>query len=825
MSGRKFVSRFTPSNTEPAVLETIFVQSHDLANDTVMRIRDSALTDGKHHLLLVGPRGNGKTHFVSLIFHRIDAQDDLRDRLRIAWLNEDESSTSFLRLLIRIHSALATKYPDEFTSADLDPAYASAADPETSVSLVGRMLLEKLDGYTLLLIVENLDELLASLGEAGQKSWRAFMQENPIFALLATSQQLTDDMAKRTWPFFGYFRTEYLKPLSLVEAVELLKKIAVLNEDTALQSFLTGPIGRARVRALHHLSGGNHRIYIVLSDFITRDSLDQLVGPFQRMLDELTPYYQERIRSLPPQQREIVEYLCGCVTPVPVKTIQTHLFITHQTATSELKKLRGKRYVTSNRRGRESLYELSEPLMRLCVEVKETQRETVRLIVDFLRIWYSRDELQSRLTALRSHATLERAHVKAAVDSLENGDGSPVVEALLDDFNAAKAASNVTNLIAICEELAEVRGTGSDWLELGYWLHEGEHYDKAGVANDRAIEIDPNFSPAWNNRGALFGQLRRYEEALAAYDRAIEIDPNFALAWNNRGKALSNLSRSAEALAAYDRAIEIDPDFTPAWDNRWMELLSLGRFEDALAGIDRAIEFTPDSTSLWYDRSFIQYRLNRFEDGLVSCERSIECDPDTALAWNGRGFLLCRLGRYEDALSALDKAIELNPEDEYSAHNRVEALFGLNRWDDGFVQLALALDRFPKSKYHGEMPAIIGGILKSLSDRVAVRDRVKRLVGAYAEAGSLSYLGTQLVESVSSLSDHQLSDDGLQAWLDVWQRVGVEYRDLAVSLRIFAAGIRYLKSNDERVLLDLVIEEREILRQSLGLAEPDESSV
>ena len=59
--------------------------------------------------------------------------------------------------------------------------------------------------------------------------------------------------------------------------------------------------------------------------------------------------------------------------------------------------MREKGYVTGHAWGRESRYELSEPLMRLCVEVKENRRQPMRLIVDFLRIWYSRDQLQERL--------------------------------------------------------------------------------------------------------------------------------------------------------------------------------------------------------------------------------------------------------------------------------------------------------------------------------------------------------------------------------------------------------------------------------------------
>ena len=59
-------------------LEAIFVQRHQLVADLVERIRESALTPNKHHTLIIGARGMGKTHLVSLVYHRLQAMSDLK---------------------------------------------------------------------------------------------------------------------------------------------------------------------------------------------------------------------------------------------------------------------------------------------------------------------------------------------------------------------------------------------------------------------------------------------------------------------------------------------------------------------------------------------------------------------------------------------------------------------------------------------------------------------------------------------------------------------------------------------------------------------------
>ncbi|NJM27638.1 MAG: winged helix-turn-helix transcriptional regulator, partial [Pseudanabaena sp. RU_4_16] len=141
--------------------------------------------------------------------------------------------------------------------------------------------------------------------------------------------------------------------------------------DRELASFIQTATGRARIRAVNHLAGGNHRVYIIFSQFLTRESLDELVTPFMRMLDDLTPYYQSRMKELSNQQRKIMELLVDRRQAVMVKDIGDACFIDQRAVASQLRELKKKGYVVSSEVGRESFYELSEVLMRFCLEVKK----------------------------------------------------------------------------------------------------------------------------------------------------------------------------------------------------------------------------------------------------------------------------------------------------------------------------------------------------------------------------------------------------------------------------------------------------------------------
>ncbi len=400
MNKTPYISHFTPSLMTPEALERVFVQREDLADRLVELVEESVLTPAKHHSLLIGPRGMGKTHLIALVHHRVQEKSELQGRLLIAWLREEEwGIASFLDFLLRLLNALGEKYGEKVIASehvealyDMPAAQAERAAMDLLTAVVG--------DRALLLMVENLDEVFDGLGETGQKKLRAYLQERENCTILATAQSLFSGVQRQTSPFYGFFRIHHLKGLTLDEAVELIEKIARLRGDHELASYAQTPQGRARIRAVRHLAGGNHRVYVIFSQFINRASLDELVEPFMRTLDDLTPYYQSRMKHLSNQQRKIVDFLVDIRHAVPVKEIARRCFITPQTASGQLKKLREMGYVRSDAYGRESYYELREVLMRLCLEVKNYRGEPIRLFVEFLRLWYAPTELEQRLASL-----------------------------------------------------------------------------------------------------------------------------------------------------------------------------------------------------------------------------------------------------------------------------------------------------------------------------------------------------------------------------------------------------------------------------------------
>ena len=238
---------------------------------------------------------------------------------------------SYLDLVVRILRALAEESPQ--LHAEIAGVYDRfSKDPGGAEAFAVGLLRQHCEGKTLLLLCENLVDLFHGLDDEGQKRWRAAIQQDGNWAIVATTPQLFAAVTLQKKPFYGFFTVRALEKIDLDTGIDLLAKKAVHEDKSDLADFLRTPLGRARARAVHHFAAGNHRAYVVLFDFLDKESLEDLVGPFMHMVDDLTPCYQDRMRQLPPAQRKIIEFLCLKGTPATVKDISTHCLMSQQTA-------------------------------------------------------------------------------------------------------------------------------------------------------------------------------------------------------------------------------------------------------------------------------------------------------------------------------------------------------------------------------------------------------------------------------------------------------------------------------------------------------------
>ena len=93
--------------------------------------------------------------------------------------------------------------------------------------------------------------------------------------------------------------------------------------------------------------------------------------------------------------------------------------------------------------------------------------------------------------------------------------------------------------------------------------HRGYYHD-ALEDHDKAIEIQPDYVPFYQDRGDLYFLLDNYDRAIEDYTKAIALDPYYAWPYIDRAFVNLEIGDHDLALADFDKAIELEPD------NEWI---------------------------------------------------------------------------------------------------------------------------------------------------------------------------------------------------------------------------------------------------------------
>lgn len=474
MSSSARLWAYMPRTMDPELLQRITVQRETLVDVIVSRMTRSMTSKDKHHLLLVGPWGGGKTHLIAVAIAALRSDPKLTKNMRIAWLGENEVFSGFIHFAFAIANALADAYPDEFPR-DF-PSRVRGLPPDDAALAVLRMVLEHLKQRHLLLVTENLDRTFESLGESGQRNLRAFLQETRRIATLSSAQQLFASVSSRDAVFFGFFEPLHLPPLTVESVSQLMRHVATERGQSKVLRVLDTAMGQDRILALHHLVGGNPRGIILLCDRFELHRLEDLVTVCEGLADSMIPTFQERMQSLPDQQRQLLEYLGSAAGAMTVKELSAATFIAERNCSKQLWHLREQRCVRSERRGKESYYDVAEPWMRWCLEIQNGRGGPQLRLARFIQEWFDQSDMLPHASSLRR--------------ALSKGDasGSAIGEPSAHGSNPAELLSRVLRR-GPSEWAKAVDGIAKAYIEQGMAHRLGK-----GLVQSIAVLADGDFS-------------------------------------------------------------------------------------------------------------------------------------------------------------------------------------------------------------------------------------------------------------------------------------------------------------------------------------------
>ncbi|MFM9971427.1 MAG: tetratricopeptide repeat protein [Burkholderiales bacterium] len=746
-SGISAAAKYNPHLWSPDELRNIFVVRQRELETLLQALRAASPKAAPQHMLITGQRGMGKSTLLQRAALAVEDDAALNEKwLPLRFPEEQYTVSTPAELWTNVIGALADNLdrhgqPTQDIDADLARLTARPAAQREDDALAWLKQWCATHKRRLLLLIDSTDLLFDNLaaGDAGKRRkarddvssalWRVrkTLSHSPHLLWLGGSYQPLESRALYSDAFLDFFQLIELRPLSLAEmqtAIEAMARIFGAGrglKGADAQTEVRNLLGARpeRLRAMRQLTGGNPRTTVMLYELFAAGGKDNLRADLERLLDAMTPLYKARLEILADQPRKVLAHVMEHWAPISTRALADAATLPAGTVSAQLSRLEQEGQIEKVSLGgtKRFGYQASERFFNIWYLIRNAPRGArvrVGWLVEFMRLWYSRDELQG-LARLRWTEHRDGLHI----DDPELEYSRAIARAMPEDEQDRRLLDwevfrRARNGPSFCE-LYELQGEDADYslphnylerldaLRNALWLAPMPEEEKPvwtrlittalhlTLAEKEALARN---SSSWSTaKLAEVGQelvvkregiialhnrasVERLEEAVAegrffpdcpqselAYTQMLDCFESTPSAFAVALVLLASRRGDAPVEKACKKAIELAPTNARTW-RIWGDLLrKLNRHEEAEVAYRKAIELDPKWAWHWIVLGdLLRVALKRYDEAEVAYRKAIELNPKLAWPWRDLGILLnIDLKRYEEAEAAYRKAIELDP--------------------------------------------------------------------------------------------------------------------------------------------------------------------
>lgn len=416
MLARKYNPGFL---TDDELVTTFCVRTSEFESITET-LREN-VGNSSQHLIVIGPRGSGKTSLLLRVAAEVRRNGELSSRLfPITFAEESYEVGTCGEFWLECLDRLARQASQAESAADLRRTWEDLRTVQDDRSLAERCLGALLDfsdhiGKRLVLLVENLNMLLGDMDHDAGWRLRKTLQTEPRVILLGSATSRFSEIDRTDQALYDLFRVITLRPLDTTECGLIWKSI----------SRKSPPHGK--IRSLEILTGGSPRLIAIVAQFGAGRPLYELTDDLLELIDEHTEYFKSHLDSLPHQERRIYLALADLWKPATTREIADRTRLSSSTCSAQLKRLIYRGVVTEEGgTPRRKQYYLVERLYNIYYLLRRGGNDSVvRALIRFMASFYSLSDPVMLDDSLFTGKTACERDLKAILTTLPTIDSLP----------------------------------------------------------------------------------------------------------------------------------------------------------------------------------------------------------------------------------------------------------------------------------------------------------------------------------------------------------------------------------------------------------------
>ena len=446
------IRKFNPGTfqSDDEIVRQFVVRQAEL--DLVLEvIRDNADSPSCQHVLIIGPRGRGKTMLLARVAAELRTDSTLSERLfPVRFMEESQEIATladfWLEALFHLAHANATGNPEFSRELLATHADLTARWRDTNIEECARAAFlgaaDRLD-RRVVLMVENLQSLCSGVGDDFGWQLRQTLQSEPRVMLLATATSRFKGLDDAKRPFFELFRILDLEPLD-TDACRRLWNMASDDKQT-----------NREIKPLRILTGGSPRLLVIVATFARHRSLRQLLEELVTLVDDHTEYFRSHLEVLAQTERRVYLAVIDLWQSSSAREIADRARMDIRTASALIARLVDRGAVVVEGTGRKRKYAASERLYSIYYKLRRERDEAglVRNLIQFMTVFYRSNELAEMVGTRRVEAAQSPSFREPQVRALR---------ALLNKGNRQIEIGRAEEALQTCEEFDRRFGEAID---------------------------------------------------------------------------------------------------------------------------------------------------------------------------------------------------------------------------------------------------------------------------------------------------------------------------------------------------------------------------
>lgn len=285
-----------PEGLSLNVLEQLSVGDERVVSGVRDRIRESLTSSARHHCIVLGPSGAGKTHAACLAAKQ--ASESAERRNSVVWVgNSHTLVTTVEQLCALILSNVPLSNGDRLDDDEL---------PHEPHQQQLRQLASRRD-QPLVVVLEDIDRLLDTFNQIEQQRFRHLLQTDSPLTIVGTATTKSTYLTDPRFPFYEFFHLASLVPLSVEQARDLISRrhaIAAQFHSDAGHAHMYRPWSEHDVRLASSLAGSWPGTIAAMAAVAHTGA--GVAEALFAVADMLTPQVVRETDRLSPQQRRVL---------------------------------------------------------------------------------------------------------------------------------------------------------------------------------------------------------------------------------------------------------------------------------------------------------------------------------------------------------------------------------------------------------------------------------------------------------------------------------------------------------------------------------------